>query len=402
MMTPPSRRSRSIRLLALLLGAFVVAGVVGILAGSSSHLARLPGTRLVDSTTTTSSTTAAGTRLPPIIHRPSGLGASGRQVPLVVMLHGGGETPAAMEGTSQMDVIANRYRFIAAYLSSPLPFWKAPSNITYISSMIHQLISSDNVDPSRVYVVGFSLGGYAAFRTACQLSNQVAGIAAVSQVMAPLWKRPCHPTRPLAELSIVGSNDLVALHARRANGVSADQTAAIWRKFNDCSSTSISSTMVGPTVQAIWSNCVDGTSVGEYVVEGGIHAYPHLNAPSGQTIPDYRYNGSLAIWQFLSTHRLNASTPTVNFSSVSVHGSGKNRVLALSVQAGEPLSLQVTLGNGSRRALVKNLKSQKSGRVRFSFRLPSRVSAGRYNLSVKIKDTYGRQLTVTRVYRIPT
>jgi polyhydroxybutyrate depolymerase len=395
-MTPSWLRTRAVKLITLV-SLVAIAGVVVLVSGHS-HTPRLPETTRVDSTTT-SSTSAGGTRPAPIIHRPTSLAGSAGRVPLVIMLHGGGETPAAMEQTSQMDPVANRYGFVVAYLSSPLPLWKAPSNITYIRSVIDWLISRDNVDPSRVYVVGFSLGGYATFRSGCNLSDKVAGIAAVSQAMAPLSRKPCHLTRPLAELSVVGSNDLVNLHPTSI-GVSADQTAAIWRNFDNCSVTSSSAT-VGPTVQTVWSSCVDQTKVGEYVVQGGIHAFPHLNAPSGQTMPDYKYNGSLAIWQFLSTQRLSASTPTVTFSSVSVRRPGKRRICVLSIRAGEPLSLQVTFANRSHRVLVKQLTSQKSGAVRFSLGVPSNVSAGRYKLSVKLTDTYGRTLTVTRSLQVP-
>jgi hypothetical protein len=305
-----------------------------------------------------------------------------------------------MEASTDLDQVADAHGFIIAYLGSPAPEWQHSNDLAYIGSMITWLTSHYSVDPSRVYVVGFSLGGYATFRTVCQYSNRLAGIAVVSQVMAPLSRRPCKLSRPVSQLAIVGSKDAVPLHASAAKPVSADQTATIWRGLDGCSTKSVTS-QSPPVLQTVWSQCTDGTKVGEYVVQGGVHTWP-LNRPALATrSPDYRYNASAALWSFLSPLRASPNTVDAQLLSLTVTGSAGHRSLVVRVRSGEQLSFKQTLSLRRHVLAVKRYRLGAGPQVRATSRIPRYLKAGRYAVTLSAIDGYGRKLNLVRTIRVP-
>lgn len=193
----------------------------------------LPASDLSASASTTSDTspTPGGPRPAPIVYRPPGLSRS-RTVPLVVALHASGGTPALFEARTGWDQVANKHGFVVAYLGSAAPAWKNPSNVNYIGSMIRRIKRSQHIDPRRVFVTGFSAGGYISFEVACRLSGLVAAIAPVSGVMAP---QTCNPPHPVSMLSIFGTKDIIPLSGT-ALFPSVYSVASHWRQLDSCAS----------------------------------------------------------------------------------------------------------------------------------------------------------------------
>jgi polyhydroxybutyrate depolymerase len=403
-MTPlPTLRRMGVLLLALVAGCAISAcGSAGSTATSG------PGQHAGDgSPTGTGTTPLPVSAFPtPVIHRGTGLSAassSSVKVPLVIALHGGGgATPALFEHATGLDQVANQHNFVVAYLGSPLPLWKNPSDITYIGNMIHQLESSENIDPNRVYVVGFSLGGYATFRSACELSSQVAGVAIVSSAMAPLARKPCPVARPVSELSIVGSNDLFPVH-QTSYPISADATASMWRTLDGCSSSS-STSQVGPTTQTTWSNCNSGAEVGEYVVNGGTHRWP---GSQGSVGADGQYDAAAAIWSFLSKHSASSAKISAAVSSLRVtRGRSRQVRLVLNPIAESSAVLLMMLSVRGRSVGGRNLASKRvtlhaGRRITITLNVPRRAKAGRDTLSLGFVDGYGQRQSIVRTVKIP-
>lgn len=256
---------------------------------------------------TRGSSSPAGTRLAiqPIVYVPPNLPAG--KVPLVIALHGSGDTPLGMESTTGFDRLARRHAFIVAYLASgsPRDNWILPSETPAISSMIGHLEATEPVDPTRVYVTGFSAGGYESFRVGCLLSNQVAAIAPVGVSMNSMLYRTCKLSRPVSTLIIIGSAD-AGHYGGYGRLPSAPAAAAKWRALDGCPREPPRiSQAPGPTRRRMWSGCADGSAVGLNVVVGGTHIWPGPRL--GSTNPDGRYDASVAIWAFFATHR--ASSP---------------------------------------------------------------------------------------------
>ena len=152
----------------------------------------------------------------------------------MIGLHARGGTPLGFEQTAGLDAVADQHGFVVAYLSSLIPTSPAwtradmPANLAYVSSEISQLIAAQNIDPNRVYVTGFSAGATMAFAVGCQLSRQVAGIAAVSGAMR--FTDPCDKlAHPVSEMSIIGTRDAIPINGSQVLPVRLSRRSALAR-----------------------------------------------------------------------------------------------------------------------------------------------------------------------------
>jgi|HubBroStandDraft_4_1064222.scaffolds.fasta_scaffold262721_2 polyhydroxybutyrate depolymerase len=242
---------------------------------------------------------ARSVRPAPVIYRPANLSLE-KSVPLLVALHPSGGSPGLFESTTGLDAVADRYGFVVAYLGSLAPASPAwllvdmPSNLAYVSAEIKSLTTSENIDPKRVYVTGFSAGATMAYFVGCRLSSQVDGIASVSGAMR--FVDPCHVSHPLSELEIIGTKDLIP-PGGSARLLSDAQVAARWRLLDGCSAHS-SAAVKGPVEEVTWSRCEGATGVALYVIEGGTHQWPGPEA-SGS---DSQFPAAQAVWSFFAAH----------------------------------------------------------------------------------------------------
>jgi polyhydroxybutyrate depolymerase len=331
---------------------------------------------------------------PPVVYVPPGL-PPGR-VPLVIALHGTGEDPTRFEGTTGFDRVAREHGFIVAYLpsSSPRDNWILPSETPVISAMIDHLEATQPIDPARVYVTGYSAGGYESYRSGCLLSDKVAAVAPVAVSMNRVLYDTCKVARPVSALIVIGGAD-TGHYGGYGRLPSAPEAAARWRGMDGCAAESpSSSTAPGPTTQQLWSGCADGSAVGLYVVTGGTHVWPgpqHL-VPG----PDARYNASEAIWAFFAAHRAGSlRTPDAQLSSLQVRLRGHTRDVVFTLSLGEGLVVRATLARASRAVSSARLLL---GRGVAVVSLPAAQSSGsgRYIARLVLTDPYGRSLTLVR------
>ena len=89
-------------------------------------------------------------------------------------------------------------------------------DVGFVSAMIDAVSQEICVDPKRIFATGLSNGAMLSHRLACQLSDRIAAIAAVSGGMgnvdrdtfpSPTTLFTCNPTRPVPVLHIHGTQD---------------------------------------------------------------------------------------------------------------------------------------------------------------------------------------------------
>ena len=145
--------------------------------------------------------------------------------PLVLVLHGWNNTPAATETESGMSTYATTYRTIVAYptgsgTGDPItgggsaPGWKyweaSGADLTYLRSVVTAISTEFCVNPARVHAVGHSMGGIMAQRLACNAKDVFGSVAGNStNDVAAQWAgapvpAPC-PAAP-ASLALSCSN----------------------------------------------------------------------------------------------------------------------------------------------------------------------------------------------------
>lgn len=212
------------------------------------------------------------------------------KAPLLIALHANGETPSAMEKQSGVDELAVREEVIVALPPASNRRWRAQQgagaveaspDITYIAGLIRQLIATQPVDPARVYVTGWSMGGALTDRVACELADLVTAVAI--DAGAP-WSEVCDPARPVSVLVIHGTAD---------NTFSIDAAhllAERWRRVDGCPPFD-EATPIGEHATSVHAGpCEAATAVTFVTVQGGAHRW--FTDPSATELA----------WQFLDAH----------------------------------------------------------------------------------------------------
>ncbi len=354
-----------------------------------------------DGTTTTTAAPSTTSRLAPIIYRPAGLSMS-QKVPLLIALHGSFGDPQAMEGLTHFEHVAEEHGFVVAYLASANLShpWSSPSDLPYVNSMITQITAAENIDPSRVYVTGFSAGGAETWIAACSLSARVAAVAIVSDAMGSKTLKQCALAKPVSELLIVGTANGEIYSGIAGVLPSASQTTANWRGLDGCAPTPVQIQQVSTVTQQTWTSCTDGTSVGLYTIQGAGHVWPPYGTGAPQDYPT-----SEAVWSFLSAHSaapLSFSASEASLLSLRVTRVRRSRTAVAKFRLHEPLTVAETIGPHLSRPVRKTFQDKHPSLAQLSLSIPTRVSAGSYNDVIALQDSYGRTRIYTESIRLPS
>lgn len=191
-----------------------------------------------------------------LVHRPASLTPAQRP-PLFIVLHGTHGNAAGIAGTTGFNHAADLRRFVVAYPNGTgfLRYltWNTgrccgsameakANDVGFIHSMIQELVRTANIDPRRVFVVGFSDGGMMAFRAGCDLSTEIAGLAIVAGRMPDTV---CTARRALPIIAFGGTADdeLATDHDRYTTpssfryAFSLDSSLAFWARRSHCVAT---------------------------------------------------------------------------------------------------------------------------------------------------------------------
>lgn len=251
-----------------------------------------------------------------LVHIPtSAAPASG--FPLLIMLHGGTGNGNHMARLSGFSELADREGFIVAYPDGTSRVenrytWNAygccgfaqrenVDDVGFIGALIDQMVADDGVDPSRVYVSGYSNGAMMTFRIACELSGK---IAAAAPYAGSLNTDSCSADQPVPILIMNGEDDV---NVPVAGGTSDERGAAsqrdrvdkptsfavdTWVTLDGCP-TPPQSTNTSVATTTIYANCANGTMVEQILIHGWDHRWP--SAENGSSI-----DAATTIWNFVS------------------------------------------------------------------------------------------------------
>jgi polyhydroxybutyrate depolymerase len=203
--------------------------------------------------------------------------------PLVLALHGAGQTGGDMARDTGFSRLADREHFFVAYPSAagPNAFWNmsgtvagAPNDVEALERSLDELERSACIDTSRVFVTGVSNGGGMAARLGCELSERLTGVAAVAGGYKAL--PPCKPERPLSVLEIHGTGDRVVPY----NGQPPDfkgsvpRWLAMWRRIDGCHGVARRMVPATGVTEIAWRTCADATRVEHVRLDGAAHGWP--------------------------------------------------------------------------------------------------------------------------------
>jgi polyhydroxybutyrate depolymerase len=252
---------------------------------------------------------------------------------LVIVLHGGGGSAQSAIAQTNFDALADQHGFIVAYpegtdrarpllnaLGKPgFHTWNAGAccgiavergmdDVGFIRAMVADIAAATPLDPKRIYATGLSNGGMMAYRLACEASDLVAAIGAVSAVIVVA---PCEPRFPVSVLHIHGTADqnvpieggVGQKSITRYPYPPVARSIAFWAAWDDCGKDPIVSAPAPNVTLRSYPLCTLGIAVDYYVIEGGTHAWPggkrlakFLDSPSNAL------DATKLIWQFFAAH----------------------------------------------------------------------------------------------------
>ena len=229
-------------------------------------------------------------------------GYDGRErLPLVLDLHGSGDTAAGQAGNSGFEGLAKGERFLVATLQADAGLWNVPiradrpDDVAYVGDVIDHVAAQVCTDRTRVYVTGFSGGGRMSSLLGCALGSRIAAIAPVSGLR---FSAPCIGP-PVPVLSFHGLADTQNPYGGHAPGrgpeweESVPDALASWASHNTCRTSVVLEDPPGPLSTMRYEGCANDAEVRLLRIDGLGHTWTRDEVDT-----------TAVIWQFFKSHRL--------------------------------------------------------------------------------------------------
>lgn len=252
-------------------------------------------------------------------------------MPMLLVLHGRPQSATGIALDTLMNPIAARHGFIVVYPQGLDNEWNSFSDLVgrragvqqddeaFLKDLVEDLGVDLNIDRRRVYITGFSNGGFMTIRLACTSSDHFAGFAAVGAGLYSALTGRCRG-RPAPFLLIHGTGDesvpyrgVVQTDGQGGEptriSLGAQDTVGFFMRRNGCSlrgqSARIAESGRSPGTHVIRFapyECNAGADVMFYIVNGGAHNWP--GSGTGPEPETRDINASDVIWDFLRAYSL--------------------------------------------------------------------------------------------------
>ncbi|TWU40692.1 carboxylesterase family protein [Novipirellula artificiosorum] len=123
--------------------------------------------------------------VPYLIYLPRGYAESTEPYPLMLFLHGRGESngPLSLVAKWGPPMMAERGDELPYILVSPQcpkdDFWSSPVQQSLLGELLDSITSTYRIDQDRVYLTGLSMGGYGSWRMAADHPDRFAAVAPI-------------------------------------------------------------------------------------------------------------------------------------------------------------------------------------------------------------------------------
>ncbi len=243
-----------------------------------------------------------------LIHLPPASVGS-RPLPLVLVLHGGGENAEMAQRNTAFSARADKLGFIVAYPNGTGAqrrrglTWNAGDccgyarqngvdDVAFLRALIARLRRNLRIDPLRIYAAGFGNGGMMAHRLACEASEEVAAVAVVGGALLAR----CQPAQPVSVVIIHGAKDpWVPFGGGKVGNQTFPAVAdavAFWVTHNGAQVPR--RTERGSVVLETFPDGRKGTEVMQITLKEGTHAWPAGEPPA--------FSATGAILDFFAAH----------------------------------------------------------------------------------------------------
>ena len=212
---------------------------------------------------------------------------------------------------SGFDQIADQENFIVVYVQGTtdafgntgwnvnvVPTFNFVNDVGLFRALIKYFKASYNIDGSKIFSTGMSLGGFMSYRLACEL-NEINSVGSVTGSMSGYYQ--CNPPKKTSTIHFHGTADDVVPYDGVEWSLSARDAHAFWKTHNVCNSqTEINLPDFngdGQYTKKLTSyNCGEEKTVELYSLEGEGHTWFSQNW-------GHDVSSSELIWQFFKNQQ---------------------------------------------------------------------------------------------------
>ena len=206
-------------------------------------------------------------------------------VPLVFDLHANGATEKHQASISGFIEKADEEGFIVVHPQGFENSWNsgdqacgtaqssALDDVGFLRSVVEDISSMANIDPSRVYSTGQSCGGGMSHRLACDAADVFAAVAPVARPLSLIPLSKCQPSRPISVRHFHARDDNCVLYDGGVSpgcpfgSVPVQESFAYWAEVNGCVGSPT------PLPCETYTECLDDVQVSLCTTEDGGHHF---------------------------------------------------------------------------------------------------------------------------------
>ena len=254
------------------------------------------------------------------LHVPAGEMDPSTPIPLIVALHGRYTNGHTLRRETGFDEIADRKRFLVVYPDGFKRSWADGRGITpadrrrvndveFLNLLIRGLRYKFPIDDRRIFVVGYSNGGFMAQRWAVETPGRLAAMAVVSASISGATAREITPLNAVPVLFMHGTGDqIIPYGGRKAAGGKAvlpvETAVKLWAAANGCGTIPDRKDALGRGGDRRLCILIYGSpdktrQVRLYRIPGGDHAWPGSGC-AGDAGHPAAMRAAEEIWRFFS------------------------------------------------------------------------------------------------------
>ena len=239
---------------------------------------------------------------------PTGFNSASESVPLVIVLHGLGGTALQMTSIG-FNQVADTARFIPVYLQGFTNIqgqtaWNngtllssSSNDVLFISRVIDSIKAEHNIDLSRVYLTGISMGSIMTYKAIRHLDDRIAAVSCHIGTMSTEEITGYNPTNPIPVQHVHGTADGTvpydsgALPSLSLVPETIDKLKQVNGWNGDSTITNIPDIVAdGVTIEKIEYNCTTPLELWKMNGADHIYLFPTVNDTSGVFISWYWFS----------------------------------------------------------------------------------------------------------------
>ncbi len=242
--------------------------------------------------------TVDGTKRNYILYVPSNLG---EDRPLLISCHGMNQDAAYQRNMLQIESVADTAKFVTVFPNGIDKSWdiSGDRDLRFMQALIDEMVKKYAIDPDRVYLSGFSMGGMFTYHAMNRMADKIAAFAPISGY--PMWGGNYSSSRPVPIIHTHGTTDDVV----GFSGVAAVLSG--WVDRNKCSKTAKVEKpyRAGHITKHTWSGGEEGVEVVLLEMANKGH---WISNDGGVKTGD-------EIWKFCRRYSLNFTDPKVKITA---------------------------------------------------------------------------------------